>query len=516
VGDFGETVVIDWGLAKDLSDPTDVSGRGGASPSIDDQLTSAGRILGTPAYMAPEQERGEPVDQRADVFAIGATLWELCSLKKVPPTDTRQRDCLLRRAGIDRDLVAIIDKALDPDRRRRYRDAGALAADLKAFKSGARITGRDYSLPAMLAHWTRRHRALAISALGFAVLVLISVTALAVLYRSSSRNADMAQQRLLKSYVEQGRHALLDNKSEEALVYLAQAYRRGEVTPDVRFMLARAAQPRLMTEAVLTNPAGRLWSAIFSPDDKRIVTTDDHGGRVWDAQTHQLLFELPHTAQVYQADYAREGAWIVTAGMDGDVKVWSSESGVLVRALRHPSPGPVAPAYVRTAVSHSGSVDGAMFITRDRRIMTASTDGAARTWDGITGQLIQSYVGTPVFLTDAASSPDGTLVVTAAGDGLVRFWSASSGAQLWSLPAHADIISSLHFEGADLVTRGFAGDIARWTLPALPPASVLESLLRCLPIRFDDESGTLVEQARCERPFVRPSGEPGLSATGSR
>jgi serine/threonine protein kinase len=55
VGDFGETVVIDWGLAKDLSDPTDVSGSGGTLQSLDDQLTSAGSVLDTPAYMAPEQ-----------------------------------------------------------------------------------------------------------------------------------------------------------------------------------------------------------------------------------------------------------------------------------------------------------------------------------------------------------------------------------------------------------------------------------------------------------------------------
>ncbi|HEX7843412.1 MAG TPA: hypothetical protein VF469_38330, partial [Kofleriaceae bacterium] len=61
------------------------------------------------------------------------------------------------------DLVAIIDKAVDPAPARRYPDAGALAADLKAFKAGARIAARRYSLLARLARWTRRHRALAVS-----------------------------------------------------------------------------------------------------------------------------------------------------------------------------------------------------------------------------------------------------------------------------------------------------------------------------------------------------------------
>jgi WD40 repeat protein len=174
VGDFGETIVIDWGLAKDLSSSEEpASGNDPCRTAQDNDLTAAGAVLGTPTYMAPEQERGEHVDQRADVFAIGAMLWELCSLHKVPPTSLRLRHRLLKRAGIDKDLAVIIDKALDPDATRRYRDAGGLAADLKAFKSGARISARSYSLFGMLAHWTRRHRTLALS-VGAAIILAVA------------------------------------------------------------------------------------------------------------------------------------------------------------------------------------------------------------------------------------------------------------------------------------------------------------------------------------------------------
>src|SRR5262245_52427229 len=101
VGDFGETIVIDWGLAKDLTAAEDATVAEGPfrSPG-DDGLTSTGSVLGTPAYMAPEQERGESVDQRADVHAIGAMLWELCTSQKLPPSYTGQRGSILRRGGI--------------------------------------------------------------------------------------------------------------------------------------------------------------------------------------------------------------------------------------------------------------------------------------------------------------------------------------------------------------------------------------------------------------------------------
>jgi serine/threonine protein kinase len=185
VGEFGETVVIDWGLAKDLSVAEESAVGGGPfRASHDDGLTSAGTVLGTAAYMAPEQARGEPVDQRADVFAIGAMLWELCSLHKLPPNFSGQRRHILRQAGIDPDLITIIEKAVDPDPARRYLNASALAADLKAFKAGARIAARRYSVWAVLMHWARRRRAAALSiaaglalTIGGTTLYIWSVTA---------------------------------------------------------------------------------------------------------------------------------------------------------------------------------------------------------------------------------------------------------------------------------------------------------------------------------------------------
>ncbi len=188
VGEFGETVVIDWGLAKDLSAGDDLlPGDSLRHASTDPELTATGTVLGTPAYMAPEQERAEAVDQRADVFAIGVMLWELCAPSRIVPLRPHDRDRVLRRAGIDKDLATIICKALDPAPAARYADAGALANDLKAFKSGARIAARGYSLFGKLAHAIRRHRRLAFSILA-ATLVVIAGVALFVVNITAERD----------------------------------------------------------------------------------------------------------------------------------------------------------------------------------------------------------------------------------------------------------------------------------------------------------------------------------------
>ena len=274
VGDFGETVVIDWGLAKDLTQAEESAVGGGPPPaSRDDDLTTEGTILGTLAYMPPEQERGEHVDQRADVYAIGAMLWELCTLQKLPHSSNSQRRRILRRAGIDADLITIIDKAVDDDRARRYPDAGALAADLKAFKAGARIAARHYSLPAALAHWTRRHRTLSLSAAAaFALALAVTVTYVRNISAERDR-ADAARQTAQRD-LDRAQLAeaslLLEKDPTSAKALLASLTQR---SPQYALLQSRANQAAATRVIQLPGRAGKL---LRHPDTSQIaiVTTE--------------------------------------------------------------------------------------------------------------------------------------------------------------------------------------------------------------------------------------------------
>ena len=281
VGDFGETVVIDWGLAKDLSESDDRDLERGPfrAPALDD-LTATGSVLGTPSYMAPEQGRGERVDHRADVFAIGAMLWELCSTHRVPPNDVSQRDRMLRRAKVATDLIAIISKALAGDAGRRYRDAGELAADLNAFAVGARIASRRYSLLGLLMHWIRLNRALASTLAAASVLALVGalvfVRNIAVerdRAETHQRRAERASDELLLQNAE-----LLLQRDPTAVVALLADYRGSEMVRKQRVLAE--ARGRGVAEVAVTPHSDTVWFVAGDATGAVISLGEDHRLRV--------------------------------------------------------------------------------------------------------------------------------------------------------------------------------------------------------------------------------------------
>jgi hypothetical protein len=145
------------------------------------------------------------------------------------PTDPRQRHRQLRRSGIDQDLVTIIDKALAVDPARRYPDASALVADLKAFKAGARIGARHYSLLALLVHRTRRHRGFAFSVMAMGALATVSAF-------GYLRNITAERDRVAQAFEQttETRNALTLEHAELLLRSEGQAASLSAITPPTR------------------------------------------------------------------------------------------------------------------------------------------------------------------------------------------------------------------------------------------------------------------------------------------
>jgi serine/threonine protein kinase len=193
LGDFGETVVIDWGLAKDLdaADTLESTNRAPrrSKPAVmhdsgSSTLTVAGAVMGTPAYMAPEQARGEPVDTRADVFALGAMLYH--TLTGVPPYNARTATDVIAAAALGRvvplrqrerrapaDLVAIVERAMAQSASDRYPQAGELASELRRFITGQLVDAHRYTALQKVVRFVKKHQAAVtisvLAVIGFAV-----------------------------------------------------------------------------------------------------------------------------------------------------------------------------------------------------------------------------------------------------------------------------------------------------------------------------------------------------------
>ncbi len=184
VGRFGEVYVMDWGLARDLSAPDAHDLRLAPGPASIERdaasdedfavVTLQGDVLGTPAYMPPEQARGDvhAIDARADVYAAGAMLYHLLTGAR-PYDERRNRDVLervrhdapvpvlARRPRASRELAAIAEKAMARDPSDRYADMGGMGRDLRAFLE-QRVVGAYRSGPfPRLLKWVARNRVLA-------------------------------------------------------------------------------------------------------------------------------------------------------------------------------------------------------------------------------------------------------------------------------------------------------------------------------------------------------------------
>jgi serine/threonine protein kinase len=190
VGPFGEVLVMDWGVAKHREEPPVGASAAPPRPASDED-TAHGTVLGTPAYMAPEQARGEleRVDARADVYALGAILHFLLTghapgrWKAGPDEPTRtwagpaSAPALgpSRRLapGLPRPLEAIALMALSPDPAGRYASVEALAADVGRFLEGGRVEAYPENAWQKARRFAGRHRTAIALVLAYLVMRIV-------------------------------------------------------------------------------------------------------------------------------------------------------------------------------------------------------------------------------------------------------------------------------------------------------------------------------------------------------
>ncbi|HEX5269041.1 MAG TPA: serine/threonine-protein kinase, partial [Gemmataceae bacterium] len=252
LGPYGETLVLDWGLAKVVGQGEAAAGGVSAalSTSGESMESAAGTVRGTPGYMAPEMAGGEveAIDQASDVYLLGSTLYHILTGR--PPRRGKPMVELLKEAttvtppaprsfdpNVPRPLEAICQKAMAFAKADRYPGAAALAEDVQHYLAGEPVTAYPEGWGDRAKRWARKHqRALARGAVAVLVAGVVA-GAFAVVWGALEKQAeaerradrDREAKRLQDEAV--ARLAEFDKKADESRFYLASLNPATEQTP---------------------------------------------------------------------------------------------------------------------------------------------------------------------------------------------------------------------------------------------------------------------------------------------
>jgi WD40 repeat protein/serine/threonine protein kinase len=508
LGDFGEVVVLDWGFAKVLDHWDGPPLGDDAAENLDpvvclsgDAMAShpslPGQVMGTPAYMSPEQASGmiEEIDERTDVFGLGAILFEVLTgrppfvgsdagevLRKVrteaPP---RPNDV---RMGVPRSLQAICMKAMAHERRERYATVAELAREVQHWLADEPVRAYREPWTAKLGRWSRRHQP---TVVGSGALIVSGLIAIAVCINMigeerarvsrDQAEADARSRSELAASNYFQRIALAEREIDAGNISRAIQY-LSDCPTDRRGWEWHCLQRLCRTnQLILRGHSAAVASVAFSPDGRLLASAShDRTIQIRDAANGSLLRIIPaHDDAVYALAFSPDGCRLASAGWDKMIKLWDPDTGAPLMSL-----GPQEKEVYRLAMSPDGrylasttvaatlriwdlqsgqsvvernepqSFFGLAFSRTEPGVIATSNYRTIRIWNYHTGADIATLSGHHSFIKSLVFSPDGTLLASGTGDllrgdsGEVRLWDVRTGQCLFAM-AHTDPIYALAF-----------------------------------------------------------------------
>jgi eukaryotic-like serine/threonine-protein kinase len=418
LGPYGETFVVDWGLAKQIDKLIEKSidagtGSDGSKPTrptfwaADRTDTLPGDIFGTPQYMSPEQAAGRPdqVGSASDVYSLGAVLYCLLT-GKAPHTDAELRTIVEKvqrglfphprqvNRYIPATLEAIVLKAMALQPSDRYRSPRELAEDVERWLADEPVTVHRDPLAVRLERWVRKNRALTGSLLAMTVIVatgLITWRAVDVAQlreREQQENAEHLRTLREEAIIQQDRTQRFRYVAEMNLAQ--QAYERSQparlkellqpyalgTSPDSDLRgfewhyLWRLAHAELLH---LPRGGGVVHDFVFTPGGDQLISLSSTGTcQVWEATTGHLVRTLHnHRWMESEAEsLSPDGRWLAVA-KDPQIKVWNTSTG---KELHH---FPISEG------------TGQLIFSQDGRMLAAvGTQGSLRIWDLTDGKTL--------------------------------------------------------------------------------------------------------------------------------
>ncbi|MBI4557150.1 MAG: protein kinase [Candidatus Hydrogenedentes bacterium] len=496
VGEFGETVVIDWGLAK-------AKGRSDAlAEDMEETLlalrlgdeaglaqTVYGQAMGTPMYMPPEQAKGliDQIDERSDVYSLGAVLYELLT-GKTPFTGKTSIEIMKKVvaespapvATLEPDappeLAAICQRAMAHDPAGRYASARELAVEIGRFQSGLLVQAFQYKPWDLLRHYVRRNKAVVTTAASaFAALLLIGT----ISFLRISWAKEAAEYELYRASVNLAEARIEEQELGQAREYLNSCPERLRGWEWGR--LQYLCNQDLMTFKL--EPYSAATCIDFSPDGQKLIAAIVKGDpysryynstgsqvKTWDAGTgEQLADKTLGAGEIRTFIFTPDGKCIGagTAGRhyskEGQTAVvWDLAAGTKMLEFG----------------GHTDGIFGIALSPDGNLLATSAADNTVKVWEVTTGNMLLDLKSSDQSVLTVAFSPDGTLLATAGHDKLVRLWNPNTGELVKSLARHAESISEVSFspEGHYLLSVSQGREVFLWNVSTEVPVATQERL----------------------------------------
>jgi serine/threonine protein kinase len=487
----GHALLADFGLVKDL---TEVQ-----------ELTSSGVVMGTLGYMAPEQARGERVDQRADLYSLGVVAYRMLSGQLPLVADSpaamlyqhrRGQPQPLRQAISDlpEGVFRLVEKMTAKQADARYASCSEALSDLRCLRGAQPEKGTPAITlvpvqptipPTLLEAPIRRpgiRRNVSVMALTVALVasLVLGAVGVALFASQATREVQRAKNAEMQAEQEKQRADQEAQRANQEKQRADQEEQRGDLQRYARHIaLAQSAMEHgdvasakaqltacrrdlrgwehrylhtLLTrkQQTLKGHTDAVWSVAISADGQRVVSGSDDGTvKVWDSSTcHDLLTLKGHTGRVLSVAISPDGKWIVSGSQDRTVRVWDSSTG-----RNH-----------LTLEGHTDAVWSVAISPDGKQIISGSLDSTLKLWDSSTAQNLGTLYGHRGSVRSVAISPDGKQIVSGSSDQTVKLWDSSTRQELLSLKGHTGGVSSVAIssDGKRIVSGSEDGTVKVW------------------------------------------------------